>query len=133
MDQAILGVMIPLSGTILGIGAGIFGIWTAHRQKTLKLELRHKERIAAMERGLELAPEAPDPELDPAYRRSRALHRGLIWSLVGLALGAMLYHVADDEVAWIGAIPFAVGVGNLIFYALEGKRQGSTATGGASA
>jgi hypothetical protein len=125
MDEQVLGVMIPLSAVILGIGAGIFAIWAAHRYKTQKLEFRHRERMAAMERGLDVPPEAPDPELDPAYRRSRALHRGLLWSLVGIAVGLVLYHVGDEDVAWIGTIPFAVGLGNLAFYALEGRRSAS--------
>ncbi len=126
-----LGVLIPLSAIVLGIGMGIVGVITEHRRKALQIELRHKERLVAMERGLELSPEPPDPTLDPAYRRGRALLPGLIWSFIGVALIGLIANVAEPDAAWAGGIPLAVGLGYLVYYVVEGRRLAAASAAGA--
>ena len=51
-------------------------------------ELRHKERLAAMEKGLELPPELAEPA--ETNGKSNGLRSGLIGLGVGLALGFIL-------------------------------------------
>jgi hypothetical protein len=129
MSPEQLGVLVPIVAIVFGIGIGIVSIVVNHRQRALRMELRHKERLAAMDKGLDLPPETVDPALDPVNTRPRHLLRGLIWSLVGVALSAMLYNLAGDEEAWIGGIPLAVGLGYLIFYFVEGKKESATMLG----
>ncbi len=88
-----------------------------------RLEHRHKERLAAIDKGLELPPETPDPELDPSHRRPRYLLRGLVWLFSGLALGTFLYRAADADIGTLGLIPIGIGAAYLIFYFVEGRRE----------
>jgi hypothetical protein len=123
MDPGVVGTFIPIVAIVFGIGIGIVSIVMNHRQRALRMELRHKERLAAMDKGLELPPETLDPSLDPVNTRPRHLLRGLIWTFAGAAFAAMLYHVAGHDEAWIGGVPVAIGLGYLIFYVVEGRRE----------
>ncbi len=123
MTPDIVGVFIPIVAIVFGIGVAIVSIVVNHRQRAQRVELRHKERLFAMERGLDLPPEPEDPALDPRNARPRHLLRGLIWTFVGIGIAAMLYHVAGEEEAWIGAIPLSIGLGYLVFYFIEGRKE----------
>jgi hypothetical protein len=129
MSPEIIGVSIPIVGIVFGVGVAIVAILVGHRQRAMRMELRHKERLAAMDKGLELPPEILDPSLDPANARPRHLLRGLIWTFLGIALSAMLYNLAGDEEAWIGAIPLSIGLGYLVFYFVEGRKESAAALG----
>jgi hypothetical protein len=129
MDPAVIGVFIPIVAIVFGIGIGMIAIVVNHRQRALRMELRHKERLVAMDKGLELPPELQDPALDPATTRPRHLLRGLIWTFAGIALAAMLYNLAGDEEAWIGGIPLSVGLGYLVFYFVEGRKESAASLG----
>ena len=129
MNPEVLGVMIPIVAIVFGVGVAIVSIVVGHRQRALRMELRHKERLAAMDKGLELPPEIMDPALDPATTRPRHLLRGLIWTFLGIALAAMLYNLSGDEEAWIGGIPLSIGLGYLVFYFAEGRKESAAALG----
>ena len=122
MDPGILGVMIPLSAIILGISAGIVGIVSKHRQQVQRADLRHKERLAAMEKGVELPPELEDPVDRPRY-----LLKGLVWSFVGVATWFALNALAGSEESMLAGIPFAVGVAYLIYYFVQGRHEDAAA------
>jgi hypothetical protein len=129
MSPEVLGVFIPIVGIVFGVAVAIVAIVVGHRQRALRMELRHKERLVAMDKGLELPPEALDPSLDPVNARPRHLLRGLIWTFLGIALVAMLYNLAGDEEAWIGGIPLSIGLGYLVFYFVEGRKESEAALG----
>ncbi len=42
-----IGVLVPL----MGIGAGMLGIWTSHKRKLVELEVRKAEAEAALGKG----------------------------------------------------------------------------------
>ena len=48
---------------------------------------------------------------------------------IGIALSAMLYNLAGDDEAWIGGIPLSVGLGYLVFYFVEGRKESAAALG----
>jgi hypothetical protein len=127
MSPEVLGVSIPIIAIVFGVSVAIVAILVGHRQRALRMELRHKERLVAMDKGLELPPEVMDPSLDPANARPRHLLRGLIWSFLGIALCGMLYNIAGAEEAWIGGLPLAVGLGYLVFYFVEGRKESDAA------
>jgi uncharacterized protein (DUF697 family) len=120
MDHQTVAVLIPIVGIVFGIGIAAVSIIAAHQRKLQRYELRHKERLAAMEKGLELPPELAEPVEDE--RKSNGLRSGLI----GVGVGAVLYFalrgVADEDVALFGLIPAAVGVAQLIYYFVEGRK-----------
>jgi hypothetical protein len=123
MNEDILALFIPIIGIIMGVGAAIVGIVSRHRQQLQRVELRHKERVVAMEKGLE-----PPPELaDDGVRRPRYLLKGLAYSFVGIALYFPLRAVAGEDEALFALIPFAVGAACLIFYFVQGRHEEAAA------
>ena len=128
MESEMAALFIPLFGIVFGIGVAIVAIVTAHRQKIQRADLRHKERLAAIEKGLELPPDYENT--DDLGKRSNSLRSGLI----GLAVGIVLYFALDrltgERIALFGLIPAAVGVANLIFYFVEGRKK-ANGNGGA--
>ena len=120
MDIEQMALMIPILGIVLGVGVAVVAIITSHREKQKRAELRHRERIAAIEKGIEL-PLDPDPEVPP--KRGSTLKSGLINLFIGAVLYFAIREVADDDVALFGLIPAAIGVGSLISYFVEGRRK----------
>lgn len=113
-----IAVLIPLAGIIFGISAGIVGIVAKHRQMLQRADLRHRERLAAMDKGIELPPELEDP-----VDRPRHLLTGLVWSFVGIATYFALSALAGSDEAMLAGIPFAIGLAYLIYYFVQGKRE----------
>jgi len=128
MEDGMVALFIPLFGIVFGILVAIVAIVTQHRQKIQCAELRHKERLAAIDKGLELPPDAGDPEDAGKRSRSGSLRSGLIGLGVGIVLCFALDRVAGEEVALFGLIPAAIGLANLIFYFIEGRKAGTNGT-----
>jgi len=128
MEDGMVALFIPLFGIVFGILVAIVAIVTQHRQKIQRAELRHKERLAAIDKGLELPPDAGDPEDAGKRSRSGSLRSGLIGLGVGIVLYFALDRVAGEEVALFGLIPAAIGLANLIFYFIEGRKAGTNGT-----
>ena len=126
MDTDIVALMIPIFGIVFGIGVAIVTIVTNHREKVKRAELRHRERLAAIEKGIELPPDPP--ELD-AGKKGSSLRSGLIGLFVGVVLYFALGRVADEDVALFGLIPAAIGVANLISYFVESRWNGTSSDG----
>jgi hypothetical protein len=122
---SILGVMIPIIAIVLGIGIGMLSLYLDYRKKREFFELHHKERMAAIEKGIEVPPLAPEFFQD-SRRRIRTpsdyLRRGLVLLLVGGAIAFALERSGDHDSVW-GLVPAAIGVAYLVFYFLEGRRQ----------
>lgn len=119
MTVEILGVLIPIIGIVLGVVIAIVSIIASHRQKLQRNEARHKERLAAIEKGLDLP-------FDPVEAENGARSGGLRSGLVGLFVGVVLYfaldEVAGSDVALFGLIPAAIGLANLLFYFIEARK-----------
>jgi uncharacterized protein DUF6249 len=120
-----LGVMalsIPLLSVAVSVTALIVWIVVSYRRGKHEIDCRHRERMAAIEKGLELPPESlPQPEQMPP--RSRYLLRGLIWLGVGLAMTFGGRDWLQAPMGGSGWIAVAVGVAYLIFYFAEGRKM----------
>ncbi len=108
----VLGVMIPIIAIMGGIIIAIVSIIIGGRKK----ELEHKERLLAMEKGIEI-PQPAKPECRPAYKSNRSA--GFVMTLLGIAITIANWVVAGPRGGVWGFIPLAIGIGLLISSAVE--------------
>src|SRR5512132_268665 len=107
-------VAIPIVAIVIMIG--IFSIIaTRMRQRTIQM---------MVEKGQPVPAELLAPATRGIRRRSDA-RRGVVWTMVGLGLMIWLAAVNDWEGgAWsFGLIPFLIGLGYLIVWKLENKKD----------
>jgi hypothetical protein len=98
------------------IMVGIFAlIGNRMRQRTIRM---------MVEKGQPVPAELLAPELRAVRRRSD-VRRGVVWTMVGL--GAMIFFGAVNDweggVWSLGLIPFLIGLGYLLIWKLEGKKN----------
>jgi len=142
---------IPIVAIVGGVTAGI--VRTLGQQRIM--ELAQRERIAAIERGIDPSKLPPMPSYVPMrgmgggmmgpygsysdYARHRAqglVIGGLVCLFVGAALTVFFLTVGEGEAhsAWaIGLIPGGVGVALLLGAAITHPRDGGTASSPPSA
>jgi hypothetical protein len=128
MDEDILALFIPITAIVMSLAIPIVFAILDYRKRKDIVEAHHKERLAAIERGMELPP-LPDTfyqSFKPA-RRSSYLLPGLIWLFVGIGLFLALGAVAGEDVRLFGLIPVGVGVAFLIYYVVEGRKVTASA------
>lgn len=127
--QAIAGVLIPVIGIVLGIGFVAFAIFLDFRRRRQTIELFHAERMAAIEKGIELPP-LPEEYFSgggsSALARSsgvpRALRRGLILTFLGIAITLASWGSGlVGPFWWWGLVPLGLGVAFLLIAWLEAR------------
>ncbi len=123
----IMPFFIPIIAIVMGIGIGMLALWIDYQKKARMIELHHKERLFALERGIELPPLPPElftseSKVQAVDERARSLRRGLIWLLLGLALGvAIALNNSPEEASW-ALLPMAVGIAQLLFYKISSDK-----------
>ena len=122
MDESLVALLIPIFGIVFGVGIAVVSIIVGHREKVKRADLRHRERMAALEKGIDLA---PDPDFDADRQRMGSLKSGIMGILIGIVLYFALGRVADDDVALFGLIPAAIGAANLIAWIVESRKRSS--------
>jgi len=121
MNQGELALLIPIIAITLTMTVAVVFIIAWYRRSTTELDQRHKERMAAIDKGLDLPLEPVRPMSVPP--RHRYLLRGLIWLGVGLAVVFGARAALDVEASSFGWIPVAIGAAYLIFYVVEGRKD----------
>jgi hypothetical protein len=123
MEAQQLVFVIPIVAIVMGIGIAMLAVVVDYRKKRDMFALHHKERMAAIEKGMELPPLPPEFFEDGRRRRnpSDSLRTGLILLFVGVAVTAAMYQSAPDAYLW-GVVPGAVGVAFLLYYAIAGRK-----------
>ena len=114
--------LIPITAIIFGIGIGMLGLWTDHKRKSQMLEQAHRERMAAIEKGIELPP-MPNTSLVDAIPKSapnpaKILRSGVFMLSLGIVLYFALVTVGASEAAVFGLIPATIGLANLAYAAV---------------
>jgi hypothetical protein len=125
-----LSDLVPILGIIFAVGLPlsipIIYIALNYRKRKRLMELSHAERMAAIERGMEVPP-LPLELIDGNSRKRRSsLLPGLVWFFIGLAMvaGYLLSGDlgGDDDLPVVfGLVPLGIGLAYLIYYALEGR------------
>lgn len=132
MDVETVAVFIPIAGILGGISVAIVGIISRMRLR----ELRMRERIAMIEKGL-----VPPPEVDPAgfdrgmgyghgggYVRARLRRVGIILMGVGLGLMVLITLTGDTvrEAVGVGGFLVILGLAFLINSLFETRPDNAT-------
>jgi hypothetical protein len=136
---AIIGVLIPIVAIVMGLGIGMLKLWLDYRKKREILQAHHTERMAAIEKGIDLPPlppqffgseaSAPPDRLQEQLRGRHIglsyLRSGLMWLLIGIAISVALYADHQDygahNAAWWGGVPAAFGLSKLLFYFIANR------------
>lgn len=140
----LFGMTIGIIAIVMGCGIPLLAIWTDYAKQRDAMTNWHKERMAALEKGLE-APPFPREFLSDEARafewattgmttgqaagyRARCggsgLTSGLVWIGIGAGTIILLHYqnIRGMHPAW-SAIPFAIGVAYLLGYLLEGRAR----------
>jgi hypothetical protein len=118
------GLLIPIIAIVMGCSIAIVGIIVDYRRRRATLEFQHKERLAAIEKGIELPP-ALGVEAEgsaASARRPSYLLRGLVWLFLGIGVALALNRIEGRDEAMLGAIPIGIGLAYLIYYFAEGRK-----------
>ena len=127
IDLAVL--LIPLLAIVLGCGIPLLWIYTDYRKRKDIFEMHHRERMAAIEKGIPVPP-LPEGFLDDLTGSGRnacpptsALLKGLVWLFLGISLSIVIFVIWRDARACLGLIPAGIGVAYLLFYIMEGRKS----------
>jgi Domain of unknown function (DUF6249) len=122
MTPEMIVTLIPLA--VLGVVWAI--AFAAFRFRGQVQQLRHSERLAAIEKGIDVPIEAPEPR----FSEHVYLLRGLIWLFIGFGISIIFTalflaeHVRElFALITLGLIPIGVGSAYLVVYRVELKRR----------
>jgi len=116
--------LIPISAIVMGIGIGMLGLWTEHKRKSQLLEQLHRERMAAIEKGIELPPMSLDVNANANTEKSsspnpaKVLRGGVFMLSLGIVLFFALQTVGASAAAVFGLVPATLGLANLAYAAV---------------
>jgi hypothetical protein len=124
MNEEVLALMIPITAIFMSLLIPIVYAIVEYRRRKDIVEAHHAERLAAIERGMDIPP-LPDSFYQGIQRnkRPRYLLSGLVWFFIGSGIFIALNAVAGRDVAYFGLIPAGVGLAFLIFYLVEGRKE----------
>jgi Domain of unknown function (DUF6249) len=125
IDASVLALVIPIIAIVFGISVAMLGMWLDYRKKREMFQLHHAERMAAIEKGIDLPPLPPgffQGERKQEKTPYTYLRRGLMWLLIGVAATAALWGTHDTDFWW-GLVPIAVGLAYLITFLFERGRE----------
>jgi hypothetical protein len=125
MNAAELGVLLPIIIVTLSLGYAIVSTVMRSRERVAALEHRHKERLAAIEKGIELPPELPlvDEDASGPKKASRFLLRGLVCLGIGIAIAFSALTVMPEELLLPASILIAIGTALTIYYFVVARRD----------
>ena len=130
--MSIFAMAIPIVAIVGGITVAVV---RALGQQRIA-ELAHRERIAALERGIDPAKLPPAPVIDygPAYGTYSPLRRyhglligGIVCFFAGIAVAVFLGLIETEKNAWaVGLVPAGVGIALLLSAGVIKPRNGGS-------
>jgi hypothetical protein len=123
MNEDVVAVFIPIVAIVMSLSIPIVFALVDYRRRRDVVEAHHRERLAAIERGIDIPP-LPESFYNPQpNKRPRHLLTGMVWLFVGIALFLALGAVAGEGVRFFALIPAGVGLAFLIYYFVEGRKE----------
>ncbi len=121
----VIAIVIPVVSIVFGVSIGMLALYLDYRRRNNILKLYHAERMAAIEKGIELPPLPPEffksrATLEPPATRHR--RSGLILLFLGIAIGGAMFGMGIPAFWW-GMVPAAIGLALLISGLLEAREQ----------
>ena len=114
MNFAELGILIPFAALAL-VG---FIIWVGVQKENHARSLKHKEIMHAIDKGVDV------PLVQSGNTPLDYLRKGIIWGVIGIVVILGFSIEGDFEAAGLlGSIPFAIGVGYLVYYKYATKEE----------
>ena len=133
--DSLIPLLIPIVGIVFGIGCAMFAMYLDFRKKQELIQMHHAERMAAIEKGIELPPLPAELFSGRYSRHSRAAapasrrRAGLILLFVGIAVTLGLWGSGGtgNDAFWWGLVPTGLGVALLLAATFEARelRQSS--------
>ena len=131
MNPAAIGAFIPIVAITLGIGIGCLAIWSDHKRKLELIDRIHRERMLALEKGVDppaLPPGmvgdlAAKPKAASRYLWPRAMRNGLMLLFSGIVLYFAVEEAGGREGAMFMLVPAVLGLANLIYAAVIWKQE----------
>src|SRR5215831_4880437 len=125
--EGIMALSIGMVFVVLAFSIPIFSILTRSRRLQRAMELLHTERMAAIERGMDLPAtslELLGDQVSKSKRPRTALLPGLVWLFVGIAISVSRLSLdGHDAPLMVGLIPAGIGLAYLIYYFVEERKQ----------
>ena len=126
MSPAVIGAMIPIVAITFGIGIGCLAIWSEHKRKLELIDRLHRERMLALEKGVEppalppgmvsdLAQKSRPPKPVPRYLGPNAMRNGLALFFVGIVMFFAVDRAGGAEGAMFMLVIAVIGLANLIY------------------
>jgi hypothetical protein len=121
MDEGMLGIVALLS-VILVFGTPVIIVIAILMHKARRTQRIHETVLRLAEKGL---PIPPDLFVDkPPEDMRSSLHKGVVLIAVGLGLTIFFLTIPERNVPWgVGMIPLLIGVGYLIVWRLESRKE----------
>jgi hypothetical protein len=131
LDPSTLVLLIPIIAIVMGLGTGMISIYFNYRKRKEMFALYHQERMAALDKGIELPPLPEDFFHEDRKPSPRSPHGTLLAGLIQVFIGITLYlalHFAGvrtnegGDVALFALIPCGLGAAFLIYYFTVGRK-----------
>ena len=121
----LISLLIPIISIIMGIGVAMLVVFLNYRKRKEMFTLYHQERMSALDKGVDLPPlpEGFFADDQQPYNPRKHLLKGLVWLFIGLGLGAALWATFEFSFALFSLIPIGIGLAQLIYYFVEGKKE----------
>jgi hypothetical protein len=114
-------LFVPIFAIVFGIALVMLAIYLDYQRKTEALRLTHAERMAAIEKGIELPPPAGSTLLSAEYREAyqatmvaRQRTAGLILLFMGASIMVAMWETGVRPYFWWGLVPAAIGGAHLV-------------------
>jgi len=120
MNPGVIGAFIPIVAITLGIGIGCLAIWSEHKRKLELIDRIHRERMLALEKGVE-PPALPAGMVGDLV--AKAMRNGLALLFVGIVLYFAVDRAGGSEGAVFMLIPAVLGLANLIYAVVIWKQE----------
>jgi hypothetical protein len=117
-----MGGLVAMLAVVLVFGTPIIIVIAILIHKARRTQRIHQTVVALAEKGL---PIPPDLFVDKRSADSTSpLHKGVVLIAVGAGLTIFFLSLPDRHAPWgVGMIPLLIGVGYLIVWKLEGKKE----------